>query len=603
MQNNKFLSTAQELLKKKFGLENFRKFQKNIIIEILNKNNILAILPTGSGKSLCYQLPALLLDGITIVISPLISIMVDQTQYLKLCGIDSIYLHSQMTENEINNAYHKLKTNQIKILYLTPERIVTRECLKLLLNTNISLFAIDEAHCISQWGYNFRPEYRKLSILNNYFPNIPKIALTATADKQTQDDIIKYLKLKNTKIFIDKFDRENIEYHIVEKNNSKKQLLFFLKQFNFKASGIIYCFSRNKVENITSFLNAKNYNAIAYHGGMDIIQRKEIQDKFLNQEGVIIIATSAFGMGINKPDVRFVIHLDMPQSLEHFYQGIGRAGRDNLPAISYMCYGLNDYILQYNRIYKTSSILEYKTIELLKLKEILKFCEEHQCRRIFILNYFNEKSVKCNNCDNCFTEPKLIDEKTNILKLISCIYHVKQKFPISHIIDILKGNLTKEIIINNHNLLSTFGIGKNYSIKRWRALIRNCLANDFLILIPENQILKLTNKVKEIIKNKENIKIHFKETKFKAYKNIKFLYDLSERETRLYQELKNFRQKKAKDINMNLFTIFDDKTIMEIIKESPDNISKLNNIFGLNEFKINLFGEEIIKICNKIRNL
>lgn len=593
-QLNLQLDKAKLILHDTFGFSHFRGMQEQIISAILQGQNVLAIMPTGSGKSLCYQLPALLFDGLTIVISPLIALMNDQVSFLHLNGIKAASLHSGSNFQYTQNVFQDLLSGSLKILYISPEKATSSDFLNLLNQVNLALIAIDEAHCVSRWGHDFRPEYRNLSAFSHF--NVPKIALTATADSHTQRDILDNLEINSASVFIDSFARPNIYYQVVEKHQAKEQLLDFILAQG-KNAGIVYCASRQRVENITEFLKQNNIQALSYHAGMPIDERNANQEQFLREENIVMVATIAFGMGIDKPNVRFVAHIDMPENIERLYQESGRAGRDGLPAINWVCCGLNDWLYMHNRIIQNTDISpQQKQIELHKLNKILAYCECNTCRSHFLLDYFTENSpITCKHCDNCQNKPKLYDATILVQKLMSCIWRVNQQFPIAYVIDVLRGKESTEIFQATHHKLSTYAIGKDTSIKQWRSIIKQCLAQEYLSISQDGlQSLVLTNKGKQFLSEKQTISL--KKTSYKSSRPISNLFR-TERQQKLWNQLQQWRSEKAKQLNVSNFLIFNDYTLQQLVVHMPNDLDKLNDIHGFGKIKIEQFGKEIIEIC------
>ena len=596
------LSSAHILLHEVFGYTDFRPFQVEIITALLQKRSVLALMPTGAGKSMCYQIPALLNDGLTIVISPLIALMDDQVAALRLAGVNAAALHSGTTPENVRKIANEMISGSLKLLYIAPERATTQRFLQFISQINISLIAIDEAHCVSQWGHDFRPEYRRLSVLTTRFHNIPTIALTATADERTRDDILHYLYLQNAQIFIAPFNRANISYRVVEKNNGKKQLLKFIQSQGKNACGIVYCLSRKKVENIAAFLREEKINALPYHAGMSAEERQKNQRRFSLDNGIVMVATVAFGMGIDKPDVRFVAHLDMPPSIERFYQESGRAGRDGQPAVSWLCHGLNDWVLLRQRIEDSNASTEQKNIEHIKLAQMLAFCETTQCRRHYLLNCLGEEhdlNAQCGNCDNCLQPPSLFDATLPTQKLLSAVYRGKQRLNVGQIIDILRGKITPET--QDYQGLSVFGVGKEYSERQWRSIVRQCISQGCLNISPQQLALYLMPSAKDILQGKQSVKLHlpYEKHKFKDTPTAFF----TERQEKLMHALRHWRRQTAEEKEVPAFVIFSDKTLAQLVEHMPTTAFELHQIYGLGDAKINAFGEEIMEICRQFKNI
>ena len=594
MTHENILIQARQILREVFGFQDFRAQQSAIITALCTRKNVLALMPTGAGKSLCYQIPALMMNGLTLVISPLIALMDDQVTALRLAGISAAALHSGRTPDEIRQIAEQMRSGSLKLLYVAPERAVSERFLSFLQDIPLSLLAIDEAHCVSQWGHDFRPEYRQLHQIWQRFPHIQRIAMTATADQQTREDIIQRLELHNAEMFISSFDRPNIDYQVIEKNHAKEQLLQFIEVQGKNQCGIVYCHSRKRVEEIAKFLQEHRINALPYHAGLETEIRSEHQKRFSREDNIIMVATVAFGMGIDKPDVRFVAHIDLPRSIENFYQESGRAGRDGLPSISWLCYGLNDIMLTRERILSSNIDNERKNIELGKLNDMVAFCEQSSCRRQYLLCYFGEETEACHHCDNCRQPPEQYDATIHVQKLLSAIWRVGQNQNATDIIDILRGKSL------HHRDLSVFGIGADLSVREWRSIVRQCFAQGIVQVRSQWQTLQLTDLAVSILKNKTPVSLrHIRRYKAKSNYTGNFL---TERQENLRQALREWRLEYAKDADIPAFVIFNDCTLMNIVEIMPTTFGDLSNVEGLGEKKINDFGEDILAICRKIKN-
>ena len=596
---------ALSILKQVYGYDEFRFNQAEIIETLLNDQNAFVLMPTGGGKSICYQIPAIIRDGVGIVISPLIALMNDQCQALIEQGIAAATIHSNTPFERILETMKLMRTNRIQLVYVSPERLLMDSFLELLRQCKISLFAIDEAHCVSQWGHDFRQEYMRLSILDQKFPNVPRIALTATADKPTQKDIVEKLYLQNAVQFKSSFDRPNIQYQVVYKDNARQQLLAFLGECKGQ-SGIIYCSSRNKVEQTQAFLKNKGFNAYAYHAGLNSEVKETSHKAFLQQDNVIVVATIAFGMGIDKPDVRFVAHLDLPKSIEGYYQETGRAGRDGLPAKAWMTYGMADAVFQRRLINESEVNEKQKYIEMQKLNTLIGYSEAASCRRQVLLTYFGEKSEACGNCDTCINPPKTMNGKTPAQMVLSAILRTEQRFGAGYIIDVLLGKLTERIKIFGHHQLKTFGVGADYTQKEWSSFIRQLVANGVLQVDSENHgSIKLTELARPILKGTQSIQFTYREEKRtrknsqsydEKYQPSSPSYVFSHSEIDLINQLKQKRMELAKKLDVPAYVIFHDKTLFELAKNRPKNFSQLLNINGIGEAKAEKYGDAFMSV-------
>ncbi|QQS16469.1 MAG: DNA helicase RecQ [Neisseriales bacterium] len=587
---------ALAILQETFGYAAFRGDQAAIIEQVLSGGHALALMSTGGGKSLCYQLPALIRSGITIVISPLIALMQNQVAALTELGIKAACLHSSMVLTDIESVFQAIRKNQLTLLYVAPERLLMPAFLKLLDQLSIALFAIDEAHCVSQWGYYFRHEYQQLGVLAKRYPHVPRLALTATADEQTCQDIVHYLDLSTAKKFVSSFDRPNLFYQVVEKNHAKRQLLDFIRSGFMGTSGIVYCLSRKRVDQVTQWLCEHGIDALPYHAGLDPDVRTLNQRAFLYQDNRIMVATVAFGLGIDKPDIRFVAHLDMPKSMENFYQESGRAGRDELPATSWLCYGLNDFIQLKGQIVK-SQTAHIKQIELNRLKAVLAFCEYTGCRRQYILRYFCEASEPCGYCDNCLRQPKTVDATVAAQQLMSCIYRAKQSFSAQHIVDILRGNRTPLVAFHRHDQLSTYGMGKTISEKTWRALIRQLIAQELLdVEVTTNQALYLLEKSRSVLKRQATVTAKLSIFDGKDQTKGASIWLRSERQERLWEALRAWRSRIVANQQVPTYVIFSDRTLRELVEKRPTNLAGLMHIYGIGKTKLARYGEALLAI-------
>jgi ATP-dependent DNA helicase RecQ len=600
--NPELPARALHVLQTVFGYPAFRGQQADIIEHVGNGGDALVLMPTGGGKSLCYQIPALVRDGIGVVVSPLIALMQDQVDALAEVGVRAAFLNSTQSFEEALRIERMVRTGELDLVYVAPERLMTQRCLDLFEAANIALFAIDEAHCVSQWGHDFRPEYIRLSILHERFPHVPRIALTATADQQTRAEIALRLQLGEARHFVSSFDRPNIRYQIVEKTNGRKQLLDFVTGEHAQDAGIVYCLSRKKVEETAEFLREHGINALAYHAGMEHPQRAANQARFLREDGIVMVATIAFGMGIDKPDVRFVAHLDLPKSIEGYYQETGRAGRDGLPATAWMAYGLQDVVLQRRMIDESEADDAFKRVLSMKLDAMLGLCETLTCRRTRLLDYFGEGSGPCGNCDTCLLPPVSFDGTVPVQKLLSAIYRVDQRFAAGHVIDVVRGVASERIAQWHHDRLSVFGVGADRSEQEWRAILRQVIAHG-LVTVDHEQFssLKLTDAARPVLKGEAKVQLrqYQKPVKQKRQAAASKGYaesDLSAAEQAIFDKLRWWRVETARAHNVPAYVIFVDATLREIAKARPGSLDALRGVSGVGEKKLASYGDEIINL-------
>lgn len=580
-----------------FGYKSFRNQQKEIIESIIDGRDTLIIIPTGGGKSLCYQIPAVILPKTAIVVSPLISLMKDQVDQLAANGISAAYLNGSQSSSEQQNVIERYLNHSIKLLYISPERLALAYFQSLIEQNPPSLIAIDEAHCISQWGHDFRPDYRQLGQLSARFPGVPIVALTATADKMTQADIITQLNLVDPLVVVRSFDRPNIRYTVVEKYNLTDQIVSFIETQKGN-SGIIYCASRSKVEDMTTKLAARGFSVAAYHAGLTNQQRQQAQEAFLKDDIQIIVATVAFGMGINKPNVRFVVHADCPRSIEAYYQETGRAGRDGVPAEVMLLFNAND-LSWYRQQISEKMEGQHKDVEFHKIDAMQSFAQSLTCRRIVLLNYFGEQRQEpCNNCDICLYPPEHYDGLVDAQKVLSCIYRVEQRYGAQYIAEVLRGSNRSKIKENGHDRLSVYGIGKEHSIDYWLHVIRQLIYHGYLIQnIAAYNTLQLTERARKILKGEIELSLAkprleiVKKSRLNRYaRAINLTTILSYEERILFGYLKKLRKDIADSEDVPPYIIFSDATLLEMVQTMPESKQQLLNITGVGKIKLEKYG-------------
>lgn len=612
-------STAPlHILQEVFGYPVFRGAQEAIIDHVVKDGDALVLMPTGGGKSLCYQVPAIARHraghGVAVVVSPLIALMHDQVGALEEAGVHASFLNSTLTLEETQRIEREMMSGRLVLLYAAPERVTTPRFLAQLDSLNerglLSLFAIDEAHCVSQWGHDFREDYLSLNVLHERYANVPRIALTATADDLTRADIIERLQLQDARIFISSFDRPNIRYSIVEKDNARAQLLRFINDEHEGDAGIVYCQSRKKVEETADWLKSEGISALPYHAGLDADVRRRHQDKFLREEGIVMVATIAFGMGIDKPDVRFVAHLDLPKNIESYYQETGRGGRDGLPADAWMTYGLADVVNQRRMIDDSTAGEEFKRGQVGKLEALLALAEAHDCRRVRLLKYFGEDSTPCGNCDNCLNPPATWDATEAARKALSCVYRFHQnggqRFGAVHLMDVLRGKATDKVVQYRHQSLSTFGIGADVSEVQWRAVLRQLIALGHLRTEGEYNTLELTPSAREVLRGDVVMLLRVqsdtpkrgssKTGKFTRGKDKAPPITLDDEGTERFTALKAWRAEVAKEHGLPAYVIFHDATLAEMARAQPTSLDDLSEISGVGAKKLEAYGREILRV-------
>lgn len=592
-------TTALSLLQSVFGYPAFRGRQEDIIGQVAGGGDALVLMPTGGGKSLCYQIPALLRPGCGIIVSPLIALMQDQVQALLLLGVKAALLNSSLDQSEAAAVERQLLNGELDMLYVAPERLLTPRFQSLLDRSRIALFAIDEAHCVSQWGHDFRPEYIQLSILHQRFPSIPRIALTATADALTRGEIVERLALHDAKVFLSSFDRPNIRYQVVEKNNPRQQLLKFLKSEHNGDAGIVYCLSRKKVEETALWLQEQGIRALPYHAGLDSGLRSRHQQKFLRDDGLVMVATVAFGMGIDKPDVRFVAHLDLPKSLEGYYQETGRAGRDGQPSSAWMAYGLQDVLLLREMIEQSQAPDTQKRIERQKLDAMLGYCEAPRCRRQVLLHYFDEAAEPCGNCDLCLDPPETWDGTVAVQKALSTIYRSGQRYGAGHIIEILLGKASAKVSSCGHDRLTTFGLGRDIPELQWRSLLRQITAAGFLE-VDIHGGLRLTETCRPILRGEESIALRRIRQDGKVETSKRPAPSFTQAgDQALWEALRTCRKKLADENAVPAYIIFGDATLRQMVEQRPQDRDGLRLVSGVGERKHELYGNAFLEVLQK----
>jgi ATP-dependent DNA helicase RecQ len=591
-----------EILKAVFGYDSFRGQQLEIIQQLIKGQDALVLMPTGGGKSLCYQIPSLIRPGVGIVISPLIALMQDQVSALLQLGVKAAFLNSTLSSEATREIERQLLNNELDLLYIAPERLTATRTAALFSRIQIALFAIDEAHCVSQWGHDFRVDYLQLSMLHEQFPNIPRIALTATADEKTCQEIIQRLQLEQAPLYLNGFDRPNIRYRIVQKQNARQQLINFIQTEHNGDSGIVYCLSRKKVDETAEWLRSKGIKALAYHAGMQSDSRALHQHRFLMEDSLVIVATIAFGMGIDKPNVRFVAHLDLPKSVEAYYQETGRAGRDGLPADAWMAYGLPDVITLRRMLATSNADAAHKRLELHKLDAMLALCEQVHCRRQALLEYFGDHLEQpCNNCDTCLETVETWDGSLAAQQALSCIYRTGQRFGVGYLIEVLQGKTTERIINAAHDKQSTFGIGKDLDEQQWSSVFRQLVARGLVAVNFEHfGILQLTDSCRPILRGEQQLILRkdIKPEKSKLGKKTSTGSTRVTSNTELWDALRAKRREIADKQDLPPYVIFHDATLMAMLETKPANRQQLALISGVGERKLELYGDEFLAVIN-----
>ncbi|MFJ3162726.1 DNA helicase RecQ [Streptomyces kanasensis] len=598
---------ALRVLGRVFGYDSFRGEQREIIDHVVGGGDALVLMPTGGGKSLCYQIPALVRPGVGVVVSPLIALMQDQVDALRAVGVRAGFLNSTQDLDERRLVEAEFAAGELDLLYLAPERLRVESTLRLLERGKIALFAIDEAHCVAQWGHDFRPDYLQLSQLHERWPDVPRIALTATATRATHAEIASRLKLQDARHFVASFDRPNIQYRIAPKNEPRKQLLALLRGEHEGDAGIVYCLSRASVEKTAAYLVEHGIDAVPYHAGLDARTRAENQSRFLREDGLVVVATIAFGMGIDKPDVRFVAHLDLPKSVEGYYQETGRAGRDGLPSTAWLAYGLNDVVQQRRMIDTSEGDEEHRRRLAAHLDAMLALCETVECRRVQLLAYFGQESGPCGNCDTCLTPPSTWDGTVAAQKALSTVVRLKrernQSFGVGQIVDILLGRKTDKVIRFDHDALSVFGIGTELTEAQWRGVVRQLLAQRLLAVQGEYNTLVLTDESAEVLAGRRKVLLRTEPEKparaagrgGAAGKRKAAPVDLPEEALPVFERLRAWRAATAKEQGVPAYVVFHDATLREIAAAPPSTLAELGAVSGVGENKLAKYGEQIIE--------
>ena len=592
---------ALQVLQAVFGYDVFRGDQEAVIRTLIDGGDALVLMPTGGGKSLCYQIPSLVRAGTGVVVSPLIALMQDQVDALTELGVKAAYLNSSQdwqTAREVEQAFIN---GELDLLYVAPERLLTDRCLDLLARGQVALFAIDEAHCVSQWGHDFRPEYLGLSFLAQRWPAVPRIALTATATAETRLEIAARLGLEQAPHFVSSFDRPNISYHIVEKTEVRKQLLQFIQADHQGDCGIVYCLSRKRVEDTAAFLQSHGINALPYHAGLAADIRAQNQSRFLREEGIVMVATIAFGMGVNKPDVRFVAHIDLPKSIEGYYQETGRAGRDGEPATAWLAYGLQDVVQLHRMVSESNSDLTHQRNQGSQIDAMLGLCETVGCRRQLLLDYFGQPIAPCGNCDNCLVPPQTWDGTVAAQKILSTIYRLgrecNQAYGAAHIIDILRGQATDRVLSNNHQALSVFGVGADLKVKDWRSVLRQLIAYKIIAVQHQNYgTLALTENSRAVLKGEQTLSLRKdsavkQSTKIQSRPQPELLPPAAQA---CFEYLRQWRAQVAKDHEVPPYIIFNNATLKELALQRPATLDELSGISGIGAHKLAAYGHDVL---------
>ena len=589
---------SRALLREVFGHADFRGQQAEIVGHVASGGDALVLMPTGGGKSLCYQIPALLRKRVGVVVSPLIALMQDQVAALQQVGVRAAFLNSTQSPGEEREVARALSAGKLDLLYVAPERLLTARCLELIANASPSLFAIDEAHCVSQWGHDFRPEYLQLSVLHERFPEVPRIALTATADPLTRTEIVERLSLHGARVFVSSFDRPNIRYTIVDKDDARAQVLRFIRDEHPREAGIVYCLTRRKVDETAAWLAGKGVPALPYHAGMDAASRAAHQARFQREEGLVMVATIAFGMGIDKPDVRFVAHLDLPKSIEGYYQETGRAGRDGLPADAWMAYGLGDVVQQRRLIDMSEASDAYKRVSTAKLDALLGLCETAGCRRVRLLAYFGEVGTACGNCDTCLDPPETWDATAAAQKALSAIYRTGQRFGAVHLIDVLRGRESERVMRWDHHRLSVFGVGADVDDATWRSVFRQLVALGLAEVDHAGHgALRLTPASRPVLRGEQAVQMRRLRTVSRSSKKPRAAPSgLADVDAELLTRLKAWRLSQSREQGVPAYVVLHDTTLAEIARRRPRDLASLAGIPGIGARKLERYGPGLLEL-------
>ncbi len=607
------LARATRILQDVFGYPEFRGQQADIVTHVAAGGDALVLMPTGGGKSLCYQVPALLRDGVGVVVSPLIALMQDQVAALHEAGVRAEFLNSTQDWQQVQAIERRARAGELDLLYMAPERLLAERGIALLDQLEVALFAIDEAHCVSQWGHDFRQEYLQLAVLAERYPAVPRIALTATADAATRREMIQRLHLQDARTFVESFDRPNIRYRIAEKDSPRRQLLHFIREEHAGESGIVYCLSRKSVEETAEMLVKEGIDALAYHAGFTATERKERQNRFIEDDGVVMVATIAFGMGIDKPDVRFVAHLDLPKSVEGYYQETGRAGRDGQPAEAWMVYGLADVVQQRRLIEQSEAEEPFKRAANAKLDAMLGLCETVRCRRQYLLGYFDQVGEPCGNCDNCLAPPAQHDGTEAAQKLLSCIYRCAKysgfAFGAQHIIDVLRGKRTEKVLERGHDSVSTFGIGAEVDETQWRAVLRQLVTLRLVAIDHDHwNVLRLTDGSREVLTGARRLTLRQAAAARPADRRRRKTAGThpvaapgSPQEEAVFQALRAWRREVAREHGVPAYTVLHDTSLREIARRLPDSAALLGSVAGIGATRLVRYGDAIVQVVRAAR--